>query len=177
MSSVQTTEIEITFSFSREDYLHFIDFWLKRNRRVHGRWMAQRFGLLLGAYLVLFLLLHLPVRFAVASSVFLAAFGTWFLRRAQLRRFRRVRQDVLGERTTRIGPEGIFGQYPTYQILNYWQGITEIGQDDEYLFFFTSETRAHVVPKRAFTNSGGVEQFRDAAKSYWISSRKQQPPN
>jgi len=139
--------------------------------------MAQRFGLLLGAYLVLFLLSHLPVRFAVVSALFLAAFCTWFLRRAQLRRFRRVRQDVLGERTTRIGPEGIFGQYHTYQILNYWQGITEIGEDDEYLFFFTSETRAHVVPKRAFTSTGGVEQFRDTAESYWISSRNQQSPN
>ena len=84
---------------------------------------------------------------------------------------RRVKEDSLGERMTRIGPSGVFGRFPKFEILNYWTSITKIAEDERYFFFFTGGSRAHVVPKRAFATAGDLEQFRKVANTYWGSAR------
>ena len=177
MPAEQNTVVEVSFTFSREDYLHYVDFWLKRRRRSHQKWLLQRFGLALGASLVLFLLLNpQAVGLAVALALLLAVSTTWSLRRRQLRRYKHVRQEFLGERTTRISAEGLFGRYSLQEILTYWLAVTEMTEDDNYLFFFTASNGVNVVPKRAFPDANSLEQFREAAKSCRNSSHSQQPP-
>jgi len=78
-----------------------------------------------------------------------------------------------GERVTRIGPQGIFGRFARYEILNYWSGVTEIAEDESYIFFFTGPSNAHVIPKRALATETDLTQFREFAGSYWSSSRAQ----
>jgi hypothetical protein len=163
--------IEVTYTFSHEDYLHFIDFWVKRNRGRYIRRTAGLFILLFLGYFVLFLMSNLMTVHAVILGAVLATISASVLNWAQGRRMRRVRKPVLGERMTKVGPEGVFGRFPQFEILNYWKGISEITEDESYFFFFTSGSRAHVVPKRAFANAGDVEQFREAANSYLNSSR------
>src|SRR5215467_1156564 len=107
MSVAENASMEVTFSFTREDYLHYIDYWLKRNRRAHRRWLLQRSGLLFGALLILSLSWNVPAAVAVGVALLCAGFATWSLRRNQVRRYRRMREDVLGARTVRIGPEGV----------------------------------------------------------------------
>ena len=169
--SDQNADLEVTYAFSHEDYLHFIDFWVKRHRSAYLRRTVQVFSLFLAAYVVLFLLYHLPVGFALGLSAFLSAIGTSLVHRARRRRMRRVRERLLGERSTRIGPEGVWGRFPQFEILSFWKGVSEIAEDEGYLFFFTGGSRAHVVPKRAFATAVNMEQFREAANSYWKSSR------
>lgn len=163
--------MEVIFTFSREDYLHFVEFWAKRNRRRHLRRTVRVFFLLFAGYVVLFLLCNMPTALAVGLGAFLAAICTAFLHWTRRRRINRVQERSLGERTTRIGPDGVFGRFSNFEILNYWKGITEIAEDENYLFYFTSASNAHVVPKRAFATADGLEKFREAANSYWKSSR------
>ena len=114
---------------------------------------------------------NLATIYAVALAAILATIsgsGVYWL---QQRHMRRVREQVLGERTTRIGPEGVFGRFPEFEVLNYWKGISEIAEDESYLYFFTGGSRAHVVPKRAFATASELEQFREVANSYWKSGR------
>ena len=167
----ESVPIELTFTFSREDYLHFVGFWLKRNKETYIRYDFQKFCLFLGGYLILFLLLKLPTWFAAALAAFLAGICTAYLYWARNRRLRRVPDKVLGERLARIGPEGIFGRFPLREVLSYWKGVTDIAEDDDYLFFFTGRWNAHVIPKRAFQSPEELEQFRISAKSYWASGR------
>jgi protein-S-isoprenylcysteine O-methyltransferase Ste14 len=171
MPPVENSGMEVTFTFSREDYLHYIDFWTKRNGRARLRKTIRVFCLLFAGYVVLFLLSNMPVVFAIGLGALLATVCISLLHWLQRRRMRRVRESALGQRTTRIGPEGIFGKFSHFEVLNYWQGITEIAEDASYLFFFTSGSTAHVVPKRAFATADGLEQFRKAATSYWKSGR------
>jgi hypothetical protein len=173
----QNAAIEVSFAFTREDYLHYVDFWLKRRRRPHQRWLLQRFGLALGASLILFLVLNPhAVGLAVVLALFLAVSTTWSLRRRHLRRYKRVREEVLGQRMTRISADGLFGRYSVQEILTYWPAVTEMTEDDDYLFIFTSSNGVNVIPKRAFADAPSLEQFREAAKSFWNASRSQQPP-
>ena len=171
MPADQTAVMEVNYQFSHEDYLHFIDFWVKRNRRRYIRQRVRQFLLLFLGYLVLFLLTKLPTVPAILLSAILATICAVFLYWAQRRRMRRVRDAALGERMTRIGADGIFGRFPQFEILNYWKGISEIAEDESYFFFFTSGSHAHVVPKRAFATPDNLEQFRAAANSYWSSGR------
>ena len=129
------------------------------------------FFLLFAGYVALSLLYNMPVGFAIALGAFLATVSVSLIHWMERRRMRRVRESALGGRTTRIGPEGIFGKFSHFEILNHWQGITEIVEDENYFFFFTSGSNAHVVPKRAFATADGPKQFREAANSYWKSSR------
>lgn len=173
MASDQNSGIEVTYTFSHDDYLHFIDFWLQLNRRLYVRQTARVFFLLLAGYVALFLLAQMPVGFAIGLSTFLAIVCTGLIHLARRRRMRRVKEHSLGERTTRISPDGIFGRFPEFEILNYWKGISRIEENENYLFFFTGGARAHVVPKRAFANADDQKQFRDAASAYWTATRSQ----
>src|SRR5262252_1064708 len=159
--------MEVTYTFSHEDYLHFIDFWVKLNRRAYLKWTARVFTLLLGGYVVLFLLSNVPVGGAVGLGAFLAAICTGLIYWVRRRHMRRVKENSLGERMTRIGPSGVFGRFPKFEILNYWTGITKIAEDEGYFCLFTGGSRAHVVPKRAFATAGDLEQFREALNAYW----------
>ena len=163
--------MEVTYTFSHEDCLHFIDFWIRRNRRFYIRQIVRVFVLFFTGYVVLLLLSNVALAFALGLGAILATICTGSLIWVRRRRMRRVREHLLGDRITRIGPDGVFGRFPQFEILNYWKGITEIAEDDRYLFFFTGRSRAHVVPKRAFATAGSLEQFRDAANSHWRSSR------
>ena len=171
MTPAENSGMEVVFTFSREDYLHYVEFWAKRNRRTRLRRAVRIFFLLFAGYVALFLLCQMPVVFAVGLGGFLAAICAVMFHWMLKRRMRRVQERVLGQRTTRIGPEGVFGKFPQFEILNYWQGITEIAEDENYIFLFTGGSNAHVVPKRAFANADALKQFREAANSYWKSSR------
>jgi len=163
--------MEVIFTFSREDYQHYVEFWAKRNRRAQLRRTVRIFFLLFAGYVALFLLCQMSVVFAVGLGAFLAAICTAMFHWMLKRRMRRVQEHHLGERTTRIGPEGVFGKFSRAEILNHWAGITEIAEDENYVFLFTGGSNAHVVPKRAFATADALEQFRAAANSYWKSSR------
>lgn len=165
--------MELTYTFSHEDYLHFIDFWLKLNRQVYLRQTARLFFLLLASYVALFLLTGMPAGFAIGTGTVLATICTGLVHWQRRRRMRRVREHSIGERMTKIGPDGIFGRFPEFEILNYWKGISRISEDEGYFFFFTGGARAHVVPKRAFASAGSLEKFREAANTYWTASRSQ----
>jgi hypothetical protein len=171
MPPIENAGMEVRFTFSREDYLHYVDFWAKRHRRAQRRSTIRVFFLLFAGYVALSLLSNMPVGFAIALGASLATVSVSLIHWMERRRMRRVRESALGERTTRIGPDGIFGKFSHFEILNHWQGITEIAEDENYFFFFTSGSNAHVVPKRAFATADGPKQFREAANSYWKSSR------
>jgi len=163
--------MEVTFTFTREDYLHFIEFWARRNRPKYLRRAFREVCILGGLYVVLFLLVGMPDALALGLAVFLAISCTVFLGWKRKRRMQRVPQRILGARMTRIGPDGLFGRFPRREVLSYWSGITEIAEDEDYLFFFTGPSNAYVVPKRAFASAADLAQFRDAANSYWNAGR------
>ena len=163
--------MEVTFTFTRDDYSHYIDFWAKRNRKVYLRRNLRRFGALLAGYVVLFLLSNMPTAFAIGFGVFLAAFCIMLLHWLKRRRIRRVRESSLGERTKKIGPEGVFGRYPKFELLSYWDGITDIAEDERCFFFVIEASNAHVVPKRVFASASALEQFRADSYTYWQYSR------
>ena len=73
-----------------------------------------------------------------------------------------------------ISADGLFGRYSTQEILTYWPAVTEMTEDDDYLFFFTASNGVNVIPKRAFADASSLEQFKEAAKSFWSSSRTEQ---
>lgn len=173
----QSVQREVTYTFSHEDYLHFIDFWTKRNRRKYIWQIIRVFLLLLAGYIVLLLLSNVAAVYSVVLGTVMATITGAGLLWARRRRMRRVREKVLGERMTRVGPDGIFGRFPQFEVLNYWKGISEIAEDDGYLYLFTGGSRAHVVPKRAFVSATDLEQFCEAARSYWKSSREPLPTN
>src|SRR5579864_8092120 len=128
MPPLENAGMEVRFTFSREDYLHYVDFWAKRHRRAQRRSTIRVFFLLFAGYVALSLLSNMPVGFAIALGAFLATVSVSLIHWMQRRRMRRVRKSALGERTTRIGPEGIFGKFSHFEILNHWQGITEIAE-------------------------------------------------
>lgn len=169
--SESDARIEVTYTFSHEDYLHFIDFWVKRNRRRYIRRIIRTSLTLWLGYLALFLMSNFATVHAAVLAAILATISSGAVFWVQRRHRRRVREDVLGERATRIGPEGIFGRFPHFEVLNYWKGISEIAEDNGYFFFFTGGSRAHVVPKRAFASASDLEHFREAATAYWKSNR------
>jgi uncharacterized protein len=167
--------MEGTFTFTREDYRHYIDFWTDRNRTSLLRRNARLFGLLFAGYVVLFLLSNVPAAWAVGSGAFLAVVCIALFHWLRQRRLRKVRKDLLGERTVRITTDGVFGRYPKFEILNYWNGISDIAEDESFFFFFTAGSTAHVVPKRVFADTSEVEQFRADAYTYWQPSRYNSP--
>jgi len=167
----QAAQMEVVYSFTREDYLHFIRFWFRRNRGRHIRQIVRLFILLIVGYIAVFLMWNLALGLVLELSTELAIICTGVVYGAQRLRMRRIQENVLGDRTTRIGPEGIFGRFPQFEILNHWKGIREVAEDEGYVFFYTDETRAHVVPKRAFASLNDLDQFREAANSYWKSNR------
>jgi hypothetical protein len=171
VSAEQNGGMEVTFTFSREDYLHYVEFWARRNRRKRVRREAGELCIVGGLFLCMFLLEKMQTAFALGLAVFLATICIGFIHRQRKRRMRRVCKDFLGERLTRIGREGVFLRFSRGEILNYWNGITEITEDEGYIFFFTGRSRAHVVPKRAFATEADLTQFRESANSYWSANR------
>jgi len=163
--------MEVTFTFSREDYLHYIDFWARRNRRKRLRREAQEFCIVGLLFLCLFLLEKMQTAVAVGLAILVAIICVGVIHWQRRRWMRRVRPDFIGERTGRMGPDGVFGRSPHGEILSYWSGITEIAEDERYIFFFTNRSRAHIFPKRAFASEADLTQFRDSAKSYWSANR------
>jgi len=163
--------MEVTFTFSREDYLHYIDFWARRNRHKRVRREAQEFCIVGLLFLCLLLLEHMQSGYAVGLAILLASICVGVIHWQRRRWMRRVRQEFIGERTARMGPDGVFGRFPHGEILSYWSGVTEIAEDEGYIFFFTDRSRAHVFPKRAFASQADLTQFREDAKSYWSASR------
>ena len=169
--SEQSLHLEVTFTFSREDYLHFIEFRAQRDRPKYLRRAFREVCILGGLYVVLFLLIRMPDVLAIGLAAFLAICCTVFLDWKRTRRMRRVPEHILGERLMRIGPDGLFGRFPRREVLSYWSGIQEIAEDEGYLFFFTGPSNAYVIPKRAFETAADLAQFRDAANSYWNAGR------
>ena len=171
MSSERSFDNEVAFTFSREDYLHFIEFWAQRERPKHLRRAFREVCILGGLYLVLFLLIRMPDMLAVGLAALLAICCTAFLDWKRKRRMRRVPERILGARMARIGPDGLFGRFPRREVLTYWKAITEITEDQDYLFFFTGPSNAYVIPKRAFASAADLDRFRESANSYWSAGR------
>lgn len=166
MNSDQDVRIEVAYAFSRDDYRHFIKFWFKRNRRRYIVQMVRLFVLLVVGYIALFLMWNLALGLILELSTEFAIICTGVVFGAQWIRMQRIQENAIGERTTRIGPEGIFGRFPHFEILSYWKGIREVAEDENYFFLYTDETRAHVVPKRTFASVTDLDQFREAVTSY-----------
>lgn len=72
MPPVENAGMGVTFTFSREDYLHYVDFWAKRHRRTQLRRTIRLSCLLFAGYVALFLLSNMPVGFAAGLGAFLA---------------------------------------------------------------------------------------------------------
>jgi hypothetical protein len=73
---------------------------------------------------------------------------------------------ALATRRFRIGPDGveIFG--PDHQAWQRWPLIWKVDVTPEYVFFFDTSTRAHIVPRRAFADEGQWEKFLMLVRRY-----------
>jgi len=88
--------MEVTFTFSREDYLHFIEFWARRNRRKRIRRAAGEFCIVGGLFVCMFLLEKLQIAFALGMGTFLALICIGLIQWQRGRWMRRVPDGLLG---------------------------------------------------------------------------------
>jgi hypothetical protein len=53
-----------------------------------------------------------------------------------------------------------------------WHAVREIVEHGEYIFFFTAETEALILPKRAFADHRLAQAFLDTARRYHAEGRR-----
>jgi hypothetical protein len=58
-----------------------------------------------------------------------------------------------------------------------WSGIEKIQENSRYIMLYLSDTKAHLIPKRAFANESDAEKFFDYSNSCFKKSREGNSPN
>jgi hypothetical protein len=78
----------------------------------------------------------------------------------------------LGKHIIEIGINGIKENIKDREENHSWEDITKIVQDKKYLYFHSSETSAHVIPKRAFEKEEELKLFFSTAMDYFTKIKK-----
>jgi hypothetical protein len=76
---------------------------------------------------------------------------------------RRIRPDEegasLGTRTFEITREGLWERSRKYEMLSRWAGVRLIDETRDHFFVFIDNCQAHIIPKRAFSDSEHCRRF------------------
>jgi hypothetical protein len=140
-------------------------------------------------FIALFLLSILPAIGAdgfslslVNISILLVTFplvvlATWFLTRRGLRshilqllKDEKPEKGQLGMHRVVLEDSGIVETTAVNETSTAWAGIDRIEQDSDYIFIYTSQIQAHIIPKRAFKDAAEAEAFIEFSKARIITN-------
>jgi hypothetical protein len=63
-------------------------------------------------------------------------------------------------------PEGLAVTTGATASLTAWEGVDRIVVSDTHAFFYVNNFAAHILPRRAFADEGGFDEFVESARSY-----------
>lgn len=90
------------------------------------------------------------------------------VRRSLTRRYRRRGGSAaLGRHSLTISPSGVQDRSEGGESDVRWQNTVRVAWTPEHLFIYLTETRAHVVPARAFASEDDFRAFRDRARRFF----------
>ena len=109
-----------------------------------------------------FILIALPLAFL---------FQWWFERRVMRRGIRQLLKDerpdrgLLGRHRVVLSDEGVVESTTVNETRTSWAGVDRVEQNPDYIFIYVSAAGAHVIPKRAFADRQGADDFYRLAQS------------
>lgn len=174
--------MQIQFNLTLDDLIAFNQYCVYHSPLIEGFYAILRFGI--PACSVLMVLITPSKEMTWSSWIgyitFLLAFTivtvlvlTYSLRRQLDKQADNVAtkilatekyREALSEHTISIGDFGLLETTELKEWYWTWTGVDRIEQDDSYIFIFLKSARAHIIPKRAFTNTEQVMEFYNNAK-------------
>jgi hypothetical protein len=161
----------VTFSLTEEDIFRFLMFHsLHEQRRL--TWSGY-----LAAIACTFLLvakegqIGMAVGFAVALAIILIPTYRWSLRRAA-RRMMRESQQLVGENTCVLSPEGVLETGAWGEATLNWNAFDRIIETPDYIYMYRTPRMAEIIPRRAFRTPEAAEAFLQSTKGWHAAASK-----
>jgi hypothetical protein len=107
----------------------------------------------------------------VLLYLFLQLFGNRILVALAMRKARRNRR-LFEPKVLQVAADGLSMSDPSGTGTTRWHAVRWIVQHPEYVFFYLTDTQAVIVPKRAFADERGFDEFVDTARSYHAEARR-----
>jgi YcxB-like protein len=163
----------VTFSLTEEDLFCFLMFHsLHEQRRLTwgGYFAAIAFTFVMVAKEGQ---IGMAVGFAVALAIILIPTYRWSLRRAA-RRMMRESEQLVGENTRVLSPEGVLETGAWGEATLNWNAFDRIVETPDYIYLYRSPRMAEIIPRRAFRTPEAAEAFLQAAKA-WHAAASPRP--
>lgn len=157
--------MEVKFEINRKDYWSF-------SKVVFLHVPVLRYTLLgftlLITYLMLFPMIKNP-KLAIGYFVidFIFIFLLYHLLKLVIILIPSRRAGVLGKHIISISAEGLRETTSVNDSIHKWSGIIRIKSNKKYIYIYTDNAAAHIIPKRAFPTEAEAEQFLANLKLFW----------
>ena len=183
--------MEVEFTITREDYWAFNKHQMSKQfaGTLLARWWL--YVVLFGAVMVLGVVLTVLrgdlgwvaelARSATGKMIgvlLIAVLGLLLLlgvmvlvNRRSVMRLPSDKSDTLGDRRIHITPEGIQSRTALGESFHQWDGVLRIEETDQFVYLFTDNMAAYLVPKRAFKSDEEVDRFVKTCRSHWKKAR------
>jgi hypothetical protein len=109
-----------------------------------------------------FILVAIPIVF-----LFQWCLERWLIRRAilQLLKAEKPGKGLLGRHRIVLSQEGLMESTPVGESRTSWAGVDRVEQDSHNIYIYTSLAAAHVIPKRAFSDSQEADAFYEFSRA------------
>jgi len=165
--------MQLTYNISREDIWQFTKF-------VAFHWPGPRLNAitnLLALPLVFFMILwpdRSPLVVALPLSLATGIIGivvSLWLWKKQTKALPSDKGDQLGERILNVDARGIHTKSSRAEDHYQWGGVLEVAENPAYIFVFVDTLKAHIIPKRAFSQPQDAKEFIESLLSFWKSGQ------
>jgi len=180
--------MEIIVDITRDDYWHFNKLFMRRHMVTKPQLLF--FAILIGIVLFLAAVLSLlrgdfgwilevaeswtgsvlHILFMILGLCILLLVFVLLLTKRFVKKVPSDKSGTLGEHQIRIAEDGIHEKTAVSEGMHKWSAVTDILQDNDYLFLFVDRMQAHIIPKRSFTRPNDAEEFFKKSMALWKST-------
>lgn len=84
----------------------------------------------------------------------------------------KLNKSFLTEHTLIVSDSGLVDETSFNRTEQKWSGVIKVSQNRHYIFIYTAQHAAHVVPKRAFVDVGRAESFYNDVCNWWRAANQ-----
>jgi Ca2+/Na+ antiporter len=163
--------MKIEYNLASEDYIHFNLFHLKNSKTslkslYLQRYLSPLFFILVSIVFAIMGDLHLLstlIPFLVLSVLWVIFYPKLFYRHVRKnvqKMFKEGKNEaLLGEHTMILMDEGFVESNSTGESKVKWSGISEVKEDEAFLYLYNSAVSAYIIPKRDLSNQEEIKTY------------------
>jgi len=108
----------------------------------------------------------------IVSILWTLIFGSMFFVCIMLTNLPKLHKTVLTEHTLTVSGSGLVDETSFSRTEQNWSGVIKVSQNRHYIFIYTAQHAAHLVPKRAFVDVGRAESFYNDVCNWWRAANQ-----